>query len=94
MVRYPDEVDELFIHASSNSKDGLVLLESFINGPQISTESLMINGEISTPGFADRNYDQLNDFLPYIMENGGGYLQFMNPIVQKLNLKFRKPLYP
>ena len=38
---------------------------------QISTESIILDGEIYTLGYADRNYENLEEFLPQIMENGG-----------------------
>ena len=47
------------------------LVESFLDGLQISTESLMYRGKASTPGFADRNYEFLDTYAPYIIENGG-----------------------
>lgn len=65
------DIDELFDRAFAYAVDGKVLVESFLEGPQISTESLMVNGHIHTPGYADRNYDVLERFLPQIMENGG-----------------------
>ncbi len=65
------DIDELFARAFAYAVDGKVLIESFLEGPQISTESLMVDGKIVTPGYADRNYDVLERFLPQIMENGG-----------------------
>lgn len=71
LIRDVVEAEQLFDHAFENSSNGRVLLESFIPGPQLSTESIMLDGEIHTPGYADRNYEQMHDFLPQIMENGG-----------------------
>lgn len=71
LIRKAAEAEALFAHALENSGNGRVLLEAFIPGPQISTESLMLGGDIYTPGYADRNYERLDDFLPQIMENGG-----------------------
>ena len=71
LVRFEDEIEYLFENAFNNSGTKSVLLEKFLIGPQISTESILINGDIHTPGFSDRNYDQLDNFLPHIMENGG-----------------------
>lgn len=71
LIRNVGEAEQLFAHAFENSGNGRVLLEGFVPGPQLSTESIMLDGEIYTPGYADRNYEQMQDFLPQIMENGG-----------------------
>jgi biotin carboxylase len=47
------------------------MVEEYLPGPQISTESLLLPGAAYTPGFCDRNYEFLNCFAPYIIENGG-----------------------
>jgi biotin carboxylase len=60
-----------FKHARSFSSSGRVMIEEYIDGPQISTESVMIDGKGYTPGFTDRNYEYLERFAPYIIENGG-----------------------
>lgn len=64
-------VDLNFQKSLRYSDDSTILVEKFINGPQISTESIIINNDIYTPGYADRNYENLEKFLPQIMENGG-----------------------
>ena len=71
LIREAAEAEQLFAHAFENSGNGRVLLEEFVTGPQLSTESIMLDGEIITPGYADRNYEEMQDFLPQIMENGG-----------------------
>jgi biotin carboxylase len=57
--------------AFANTKEDYILLEKFLDGPQISSESLIINGKIHNIGFSDRNYDDMEKFLPNIIENGG-----------------------
>ncbi len=47
-----------------------VLLEEFLSGPQISTESIVNNGQIITYAFADRNYSRDQEFDPYFIEDG------------------------
>ena len=42
-----------------------------MEGPQVSTESMMIDGNCYTIGFADRNYEYLEKYAPFIIENGG-----------------------
>ena len=65
------DVERLFNKARDFSFSKRVLVEEFLPGPQISTETIMVEGRAYTPGFADRNYDVLDRFRPQIMENGG-----------------------
>ncbi len=60
-----------FAHASSQSRRGAVMVEEYLAGPQISTEGLLVDGVGTTCGFIDRNYEHLDTFAPYIVENGG-----------------------
>lgn len=71
LVRRHYDIDELFNHAVASSDIDKVLVEEFIDGPQISTEHVMVDGKWYTPGYADRNYDDLEKYTPQIMENGG-----------------------
>ena len=66
-----ENIKDLYQNALWHSNEKNILVEEFIDGPQISTEHVVYNGNIYTPGFADRNYDELDKFLPQIMENGG-----------------------
>jgi biotin carboxylase len=50
---------------------GRVIMERFVPGLQLSTESFLINGKCFTPAIAERNYSRLKDFLPNIIEDGG-----------------------
>lgn len=47
-----------------------LLVEEFLKGPQISTESIVYRGNIYTTGFADRNYSLNSFFKPYFIEDG------------------------
>jgi biotin carboxylase len=57
--------------ALSHSPSGRVMIETYLSGPQISTESLVIDGQCHTPGFSDRNYEFLEKHAPFFIENGG-----------------------
>jgi biotin carboxylase len=46
-------------------------VEAYLDGPQISTESILTGGRCHTPGFADRNYELLEVHAPFFIENGG-----------------------
>ena len=65
-----DDVSKIYVECTSFSKEKTVLIEEFLSGPQISTESIIVNNEIITTGFADRNYDMDEKFSPYFIENG------------------------
>jgi biotin carboxylase len=65
------DIEDLFARSKAFSHSGRVMVEEFLPGLQISTETIMYCGKGVTPGFADRNYDLLDQFLPQIMENGG-----------------------
>ena len=47
------------------------MVEEYLAGPQVSTEGLLVDGVGTTCGFIDRNYEQLETFAPYMVENGG-----------------------
>jgi len=65
------DLDWAYNHSLSFSPTGRVMVEAYLEGPQISTETILIDGKAFTPGFTDRNYDFLERFAPYIIENGG-----------------------
>lgn len=65
-----DEVESAFLSALKYSKLNYVLVEEFLEGRELSTESLIYDGEIYTVAFADRNYDKKR-FEPYFIEDGG-----------------------
>ena len=68
-----------------------ILIEEFLNGPQISTESLIYKSKIYTSGFVDRNYDMLKKLKPRIIENGANYPSlFRNKFYNKINFLINK----
>ncbi len=60
-----------YAHACSQSRSGALMIEEYVAGPQVSTEGLLVAGVGTTCGFIDRNYEHLDTFAPYIVENGG-----------------------
>jgi biotin carboxylase len=60
----------LFARSREFSYSGRVMVEEYLPGPQISTETILHRGRAVTPGFADRNYELLERFRPQVMENG------------------------
>lgn len=47
-----------------------VLVEEYLTGPELSTESLVQNGVVSTFAIADRNYARKAEFSPNFIEDG------------------------
>ena len=66
-----DILEWAFEHSKNQSPTSKVIVEDFLEGQQISTEAILIDGKGYTIGFSDRNYEYLDRFSPYIIENGG-----------------------
>ena len=77
-----------FRKSRSQSPSGRVMAEEYIPGPQVSTETIVLDGTAHTPGFADRNYELLERYSPYFIENGGSLPSILPAAVQQkvLNL--------
>lgn len=65
------DTDWAFEQAREISPTRRVMAEAYLEGPQVSTESVVVGRDILTPGFADRNYELLERYAPYFIENGG-----------------------
>lgn len=61
----------LILEAKKHSPTGRVMIERYIEGHQLSVEGFMLAGMIMLPAIFDRNYEYLNRFHPFIVENGG-----------------------
>jgi len=70
-LSFRSDLDWAFDLACAQSPTGRVMVEEFLEGQQVSTEGLMIDGTAHIPGFADRNYEFIDRFAPHIIENGG-----------------------
>jgi len=60
-----------FACARGYSPTQRVMAEQYLPGPQVSTESLVVDGRVHTPGFSDRNYGLLERYAPFFIEDGG-----------------------
>ena len=65
------DLEWAFEYVKSFSPTSRVMVEEFLEGQQYSTESIIMNKKSITPGFAERNYEFLEELSPYIIENGG-----------------------
>ena len=71
IISHEDDARVAYENAVFCSRNGDVILEEYLPGPQISTESIFTETRAMTPGFADRVYESMDIFWPQIMENGG-----------------------
>ncbi|MDX9961058.1 MAG: ATP-grasp domain-containing protein [Aliarcobacter sp.] len=71
LITNKEDTRLFFEHAKNNSNSNRVIIEEYIEGPQISTETIVYNNKVFHPGFADRVYNETYNFHPFIMENGG-----------------------
>ncbi len=60
----------LYEASRAESFAGQVMVEEFVPGPQLSTETILHRGKAYTVGLADRNYELLEKMAPRIIENG------------------------
>jgi biotin carboxylase len=70
-VEQVQDLDKAFMLARQHSPSERVMVEQYLDGPQVSTESIVVNGRCFTPGFSDRNYEYLEKYAPFFIENGG-----------------------
>lgn len=66
-----DDLDWAFATALAASPSRRLMVERFVEGPQLSSESFVTRSRIATPGLADRNYGWLARTAPYVIEDGG-----------------------
>ena len=69
-VNDPGEMADAFQGALLFSHEPSVLVEEFLRGAEVSTESVILESQIVTTGFADRNYVYKERFAPYFIEDG------------------------
>ena len=65
MEQYFDES----IQFCKNKKE--IIVEEYLTGPQVSTETVVYKNKCYTTGFSDRNYCNLKKYEPYFIEDGG-----------------------
>jgi biotin carboxylase len=71
LVREAAGLDAAYAGARRYSPSGRVMVEQYLLGPQLSTEGFMLDGEAYIPAIFDRNYEFLDRFAPFIVEDGG-----------------------
>ncbi len=64
-------LDWAYEHSLSHSNSGRIIVERWIDGPQISTESVIWDSRSVLCGVADRDYSRTQNLLPFVIEDGG-----------------------
>lgn len=77
------DLDWAFSIAKQYSPTQRVMVEEYMPGPQVSTESIVIDGKCHTVGFSDRNYEFLDRFAPHVIENGGQLPSVLDARIQE-----------
>ncbi|HXS05929.1 MAG TPA: ATP-grasp domain-containing protein [Rhizomicrobium sp.] len=77
-----EDLAKAFMLARSYSPSERVMAEQYLEGPQVSTESVISGGHCFTPGFSDRNYEYLDRYAPFFIENGGDLPSSLSPDIQ------------
>jgi biotin carboxylase len=57
-----------------------VIVEEWLDGPQISTEGYVLNGKYYHVASIDRCYDHLDSLAPYVIENGGSQPSYVDGV--------------
>jgi biotin carboxylase len=70
-INVDSNFEAVFNEAIKNSPSKRVMIEEFIGGPQLSSESIVYENKSYTIGLSDRNYELLEKFAPHIIEDGG-----------------------
>jgi biotin carboxylase len=85
VIRLTEDVDVQWAYhlALSYSPAKRIMLETFLTGPQISTESFVVNDSVYTPGFSDRNYSLLEKYAPHVIEDGGDLPSYLPDAIKK-----------
>ena len=81
-VAQVEDLAKAFFFARSHSPSERVMVEQYLSGPQVSTESVVVDGRCFTPGFSDRNYEYLERYAPFFIENGGDLPSHLPPAIQ------------
>ena len=81
-VAQVEDLGKAFMEARKHSPTERVMVEQYLSGPQVSTESVIVDGRCFTPGFSDRNYEYLDRYAPFFIENGGDLPSRLPPATQ------------
>ena len=64
------EIKNAFTHTKKYTSKDVILIEEYLEGKELSTESIIYDDKIYSVAFSDRNYNKKN-FYPFFIEDGG-----------------------
>jgi biotin carboxylase len=70
-VEKMSECEDAFQNSIKHSPSKKLILEEWIDGDQLSSESIVWNSKSYLCGLADRNYSRLDELYPFVVEDGG-----------------------
>lgn len=71
LIRTFDKLPASYQTARQYSPSGRVMIEAYLPGPQLSTEGFLVDGVAHVPSIFDRNYERLQMYAPFVVEDGG-----------------------
>ena len=83
VVASQPELPPAYRDAVAYSRRTQVILEEVMQGPEVSTESVVFEGVVRTFAFADRNYANSMSFYPYFIEDGINYPSALPEVTQR-----------
>lgn len=86
-INSPAELRQSIKESLAHSRHRTILMEEKLQGIEISTESVVLNGKIYTTGFGDRNYSRVEEFKPYFIEDGHNVGSRLSPAQQAQIIK-------
>ncbi len=82
LIRERTLLPAAYSNARQYSPTDRVMIEEYLPGPQLSTEGFMLDGEAYVPAIFDRNYEYLDRFAPFVVENGGEMPSLYEPRIR------------
>ncbi|TFB09334.1 ATP-grasp domain-containing protein [Candidatus Atribacteria bacterium MT.SAG.1] len=74
-----------------HSENKILILEKFEFGPQLSAEGIFLDKVFIPIAFADRNYDNLSETKPHIVEDGGVIpSRFQGEILKEISILIQR----
>jgi biotin carboxylase len=70
-IERSSECEHAFQNSVKHSPSKKLILEEWIDGDQLSSESVVWNSKSYLCGLADRNYSRLDELYPFVVEDGG-----------------------
>lgn len=76
------DLSKAFLFARAHSPNERVMVEQFLDGSIVSTETIVVDGQCFTPGLSDRNHGDLERFAPFFVDNGGDFPSQLSETLQ------------